>query len=226
MFLFNNKIVTCKTADKQVWFAVFSHLKKNCPRTVRATPATRWSWMRPASGEPSFGTRYWKSVPAASTTHQAITNHWDIVYTETLFKVSTGRSTSFFGVQISLATLSKPEARSPRRRPLFSPGLGGQPHSFSLSSVPCGRVRHRRVLRAGQCWRMCSGVWGPVLCGKSWGDVGGSASCSGKFTVWQRLGGLLGCLCSWWMGSTPLLTSSLLFHWQLYWVWMMVLASL
>lgn len=35
------------------------HLAKKLPRSESCTPATIWSWIKPLSGVPSFGTKYW-----------------------------------------------------------------------------------------------------------------------------------------------------------------------
>ena len=83
----------------------------------------------------------------------------------------------FFCIRIPLVMLSTSEGRSP----LSSPGLGGSSTASPSAPPPCGHVGHRRVLRAGQCWRMCSGVWGPVPKGH-WFHPCGKSSC--QSTSW------------------------------------------
>ena len=56
-----------------------------------------------------------------------------------------------FRIRISLVILSESEACLPGQSPLFPPGLGKQPHRFSLISASCSRVCHWRSLWVGQC---------------------------------------------------------------------------
>ena len=59
-----------------------SYLLKVVPLSSRLTPETMWSWMRPARGVPSLGTRYWWSV-ATETHHNS-----DVIISAMAFQIT------------------------------------------------------------------------------------------------------------------------------------------
>ena len=67
-----------------------------------------------------------------------------------------------------------------------------EPHSFCSISAPSGQILHRWVEKVGQSWRMCCGVWIPVLhglhlCEKFWDCTCGSGVCSGRSSIEREL---------------------------------------
>lgn len=60
IIVFIYKVCTsAKVWDLKTSMHAENHLAKKLPRTESCTPAIIWSWIKPLSGVPSFGTKYW-----------------------------------------------------------------------------------------------------------------------------------------------------------------------